>query len=76
MVAKSHSHRTSTAIAELQTALDMQDAAEKLVALKLARLATLLSATSARSGGHKPGPVLVVNNAVLPRQTPLSDNAA
>jgi hypothetical protein len=75
MIKRSQPHKTSDAIAELQTALDMQDAAEKLVATKLARLATLLSSPEPRRRGQKPGPVLVVNNPP-PRAVPMSDNAA
>jgi hypothetical protein len=76
MVKRSHPQRTSAALAELQTALEMQEAAEKLVATKLARLATLLSnAAEPRQAGQKLGPVLVVNNPPL-RQAPRSDTAA
>ena len=75
MVKRSQPHRTSAAIAELQTALDMQEAAEKLVANKLARLATLLSSTETGRSGRKRGPVLVVNNPRSGR-APLSDTAA
>jgi hypothetical protein len=75
MVKRSQPHRTSAAIAELQTALDMQEAAERLVASKLARLATLLSSAEPARSGQKRGPTLVVNNP-LHRRAPLSDNAA
>jgi len=75
VVKNSPLHRTSAAIAELQMALDLQDEAEKLVATRLARLATLLSSPEPRNRGQRRGPVLVVNNA--PRSlAPLSDNAA
>jgi hypothetical protein len=81
MVKRLPSQTTSEAIAELQTALDMQDAAEKLVAARLARLATLLSATesrhaeAARRRRHRHGPVLVVSNPPVSR-APITDNAA
>ena len=79
MAKRSQPQTTSEAIAELQTALDMQDAAEKLVATRLARLATLLSSadmqrTEARRR-QKQGPVLVVSN-VASNHPPISDNAA
>ncbi len=81
MVKRLQSHATSEAIAELQAALDMQDTAEKLVATRLARLATLLSSAEprnadARRRGPKHGPVLVVNNLPAASKTPISDNAA
>jgi hypothetical protein len=79
MAKRMQAHVTSKAIAELQTALDMQDAAEKLVATRLARLATLLSSADAGSirqaSRRKPGPMLVVSNAA-PSNGPLSGNAA
>jgi hypothetical protein len=75
MVKISQPHRTSAAIAELQIALDLQDEAEKLVATRLARLATLLSSPEPRNRGQRRGPVLVVNNPPR-RLPPLADNAA
>lgn len=75
MVKITQPHRTSTAIAELQLALDLQDEAEKLVATRLARLARLLSAPEPGKRGQRHGPVLVVNNPPR-RLAPLSDNAA
>jgi hypothetical protein len=79
MVKRSHPQTTSEAIAELQAALDMQDAAEKLVATRLTRLATLLSSADVRRTEarrrHKQGPVLVVSNRAA-RPAPISDNAA
>jgi hypothetical protein len=79
MVKRSQPQTTSEAIAELQTALDMQDAAEKLVATRLARLATLLSSADVRRTEarrrQKQGPVLVVSNPAA-KHAPISDNAA
>jgi hypothetical protein len=79
MVKRFQPNITSKAIAELQVALDMQDAAEKLVATRLARLATLLSATDSRRAdarrAHQPGPVLVVDNPPV-HGGPMSDEAA
>jgi hypothetical protein len=79
MVKRSQPQTTSEAIAELQTALDMQDAAEKLVATRLARLATLLSSADVRRietrNRQKRGPVLVVSNPAAHHAT-ISDNAA
>ncbi len=75
MVKRVQSNRTSDAIAELQNALDMKNAADKLVASKLARLATLLTPAESRGGKDKQGPVLVVNNPP-PAREPISDNAA
>jgi hypothetical protein len=75
MVKTSQPHRTSAAIVELQMALDLQEEAEKLVATRLARLATLLSSPEPRNRGQRRGPVLVVNNPPR-RLAPLSDNAA
>ncbi len=79
MAKRSLPQTTSEAIVELQTALDMQDAAEKLVATKLARLATLLSSADVRRTEarrrQKKGPVLVVSNQHA-NGTPISNTAA
>ncbi len=57
----------------------MQDAAEKLVATRLTRLATLLSSADVRRTEarlrRKQGPVLVVSNPPA-KAAPISDNAA
>ena len=79
MAKRLQSQTTADAIAELQVALDMQDAAEKLVSTKLARLATLLSTADLRRANtrlrRQAGPTLVVSNAPPPRP-PISNNAA
>ncbi len=66
MARRINPQRTSAAIAELQAALDKQEAAEKLVANKLAKLARLLSdaesEASRKSRPRKAGPILVVSN--------------